>query len=256
MSIQTNTNSSQQDRLFLAVGNSRLHWAWFRGGQLVQNWDTPHLLTKIESSAIPPELLSEQLNKQKLTNIPITLASVVGQQTKLWSGYSNLSAIELSDIKLKNIYATMGIDRALAAWGGGETYGYPCLVIDGGTALTFTGVDKQKQLIGGAILPGLQSQLQTLNQKTAALPQIDIPTTLPPRWALDTEGAIASGIIYTLIAGISSFINDWQQQYPDSQIIFTGGDAEILTKYLHLHFPELKTICDRHLIFWGIRLCS
>jgi type III pantothenate kinase len=144
----------------------------------------------------------------------------------------------------------------LAVLGAIATYNEACLVIDGGTALTFTGVDKNKQLQGGAILPGLHTQIITLKQKTAELPKIDLPHTLPPRWALDTEQAIASGIIYTAIAGINSYITDWLKRFPTSQVIFTGGDAKLLFQYLHLQFPIIakRTIIDQNLIFWGTKI--
>lgn len=150
----------------------------------------------------------------------------------------------------------MGIDRALAIWGAAATYGYPCLVIDGGTALTFTGVDLQRQLVGGAILPGLRTQFKSLRQATAALPEINLPQTLPTRWALATDKAIASGVIYTVIAGIESFIVDWYQSFPQSKLVLTGGDAEILNYYLQNQFSKLpiSTIVDSNLVFWGMKL--
>ena len=95
--------------------------------------------------------------------------------------------------------------------GAGETYGYPVLVIDGGTALTITGIDANRRLIGGAILPGLRLQLRSLSVGTAALPEIILPQQLPPRWSNNTPDSIASGILYTVSAGISDFIQDWQQ---------------------------------------------
>jgi type III pantothenate kinase len=244
---------SEKNRLILSIGNSRLYWAWFQNSCLIETWNTPHLLHKIEQNLIPQTLLAKNFIQQNSTEIPITIASVVPQQTKLWENYRNSRVITLKDVQLNNIYASLGIDRALTVWGGGETYGYPCLVIDGGTALTFTGVNKQRELVGGAILPGLRSQFLTLYQKTA-LPKIELPSILPPRWALDTEKAIASGIIYTTLAGIHGYISDWQQQYPDSPIIFTGGDGEILSQYIQQQYPELKspTNCDRNLIFYGI----
>ncbi len=152
----------------------------------------------------------------------------------------------------------MGIDRALAIWGAAETYGYPCLVIDGGTALTFTGVDAQRQLVGGAILPGLKTQFKSLQQATAALPEITLPQSLPTRWALATDKAIASGVIYTVITGIHSFIVDWCQRFPQSRVVFTGGDAAILDRYLQNQFSQLPTsiIVDRDLVFWGIKLIN
>lgn len=260
MSIVSNKYLEVKNYLALAIGNSRLHWAWFDQDILMKTWDTQHLSTEVKFDQLPQHLLSNNLtkilNKQGLTQIPVYLASVAPQQTEMWQNYANLNLITLKDIDLKNIYPSLGIDRALAVWGGGETYSYPCLVIDGGTALTFTAVDSQKQLIGGAILPGLRSQLTSLQQKTAALPEIELLPTLPSRWALDTDQAIASGIIYTAIAGIQSYIIDWQQRFPHSQVIFTGGDCNVLAHYLQLQFPELakQIVIDHNLVFWGIKL--
>lgn len=148
----------------------------------------------------------------------------------------------------------MGVDRAFALWGAGVTYGFPCLVIDAGTALTFTGADAHRRLIGGAILPGLRLQLHSLAQKTAALPEVKLPQTLPQRWARGTPAAIESGVIYTVLAGVQDFIENWWQQHPDSQIVLTGGDGALLLNWLPLKDREAtKVKVDPQLIFWGMR---
>ena len=242
--------------LAIAIGNSRLHWAWFEHHTLIETWDTRHLSNVVKSDELPQLFLSDNLIEQKYVELPVYLASVVPQQTQLWQNYSRLNLIGLSDIKLTNVYPTMGIDRALSAWGASVNYNSSCLVIDGGTALTFTGADEQQKLVGGAILPGLRSQLTTLNQKTAALPEVRLSSCLPPRWALDTEQAIISGIVYTAIATIYSYIIDWLRQFPNSKVIFTGGDGELLSSYLHLSDPAIasKTLVDPNLVFLGIKL--
>ena len=241
--------------LAIAIGNSRLHWAWFEHHTLIETWNTQYLSSVVKRDELPQLFLPDRLIEQRYTDLPVYLASVVPQQTQLWQNYSRINSIALEDIKLTNIYPTMGIDRALSAWGASVTYDSSCLVIDGGTALTFTGVDEQR-LVGGAILPGLRSQLTTLNQKTAALPQVQLSSRLPPRWALDTEQAIISGIVYTAIATIYSYIIDWLKQFPHSKIIFTGGDGELLSSYLHLSNSAIaqKTIVDSNLVFSGIKL--
>ena len=226
--------------LALMIGNSRAHWALFGGKTLLQTWHSP-LKTDTEFP---------QLSEQKET-LPLYFASVVPTQTARWNApYSR--EITLADLPLQGIYATLGIDRALALWGAGVTYGFPCLVIDGGTALTITGANKG-ELVGGAILPGLGVQLQSLAQKTAALPKVRLPTELPKRWALQTPEAIQSGVIYTILAGIKDFMADWWGQFPDSPIILTGGDAALLLHYLQ-SFPDApRVIVDVNLIFWGMR---
>ena len=89
------------------------------------------------------------------------LASVVPSQTALWQIYPNVHIINLDQIPLQGVYPTLGIDRALALWGAGKTWGFPMLVIDAGTAMTFTGADANQCLVGGAILPGLGLQFAT-----------------------------------------------------------------------------------------------
>ncbi|MGB3691211.1 MAG: pantothenate kinase [Spirulinaceae cyanobacterium] len=231
--------------LALAIGNSRLHWALFKDNALHQTWHTPHLQKAVEKNQLPEEL----------STLPLYIASVVPSQTALWQNYQRKKLLTLKDVPLSGMYPTLGLDRALALWGAGCVYGFPVLVIDGGTALTFTGANPQGEILGGAILPGLGLQLKALQQQTPGLPQIQLPKQVPARWALETKEAIASGITRVLTAGIYDFIQDWQRKFPHSQIVFTGGDGELLLTYLKAQFPVLKEnlLVDSQLIFLGIR---
>lgn len=255
--------------LALAIGNSRLHWAQFTGSTLKGFWDTPHLPAFVVEQLIEsnfetnvwleqiPNLLETKIFPVNTTVPALWIASVVPDQLKLWQTYPNTHTITLNNLPLLGVYPTLGIDRALAVCGAGNQLGWPVLVIDAGTALTFTGADQCRQLVGGAILPGLGLQLQSLSQKTAALPLVNAASeaALPPRWALNTPDAIQSGIIYSLLAGICDFIEDWCRQFPDSFIALTGGDSQVLFSYLQIFSREIATkiIVDPHLIFWGIR---
>jgi type III pantothenate kinase len=251
----------------LAIGNSRYHWAWFLNTQLQTNWDTNYLTTTeieyLSSSDRPAnflDLLPTDLqalidrDRSQIDRIPIHLCSVVPSQTAIWQRLEQIEHITLDDIPLLNLYPTLGIDRALTLLGAGENYGYPALVIDGGTALTITGVNRDRSLVGGAILPGLRLQFRSLAVGTAALPEVVLPGQLPQRWSDRTEGAIASGILHVVSSGIRDFITDWQRLFPDSQIVFTGGDGDILATYLDsILSPDLKAkiAIDRQLIFHG-----
>lgn len=236
----------------LAIGNSRYHWAWFLNTKLQSSWDTEYLTVDRFSESFPIELQS--LIKQTqidLDRVPIYLVSVVPSQTVIWQQLDRVKVITLNNIPLHNLYPTLGIDRALAVFGAGEVYGYPVLVIDGGTALTITGVDNNRHLVGGAILPGLRLQICSLYTGIAALPGIVLPERLPPRWSDNTLGSIASGILHTVSAGIEDFIRDWQQLFPDSQVILTGGDGELLSGYLQIDSKKYLRF-DRDLLFHGL----
>ena len=177
----------------------------------------------------------------------IAIASVVPELLTRWHDLPQTKIIKTSDIPLHGLYATMGCDRALAAYGAGEIYGYPVLVIDAGTAITVTGIDADQALVGGAIVAGLRSQFAVLHKNTAALPDLLIPQTLPERWATDTNSAIQGGVAHILVAGLQAYIDDWRSRFADSKVIITGGDGDHLMKW------GLKVdIIDNNLIFWGI----
>lgn len=274
-----------QNWLALMIGNSRLHWAHFVESKLDSAWDTQHLpasvvqkladcrnLDDLPVEILPPHIgtggftrdacednsdtASTTPRPSPLAHPPLYLASVVPSQTEIWQTYPDVHIITLEQVPILRMYPTLGIDRALALWGAGETKGYPILVIDAGTALTFTGAKRDRTMVGGAILPGLGLQLHSLAQKTA-LPHLETQNfSLPERWALNTPDSIYSGIIYALIAGIVDFIQDWLQKFPESCIYLTGGDGSRLLAYLRSYSPQLaaKVIFEPNLIFWGIGL--
>ncbi|QLE59417.1 pantothenate kinase [Nostoc sp. TCL26-01] len=263
--------------LALEIGNSRLHWGLFFGNTLNCTWDTEYLpesvVHELAESRTLDELLKilQQGDKRKILSphpslphsltpslpLSLTIASVVPQQTALWQSYPNVRVITLDQIPLKDIYPTLGIDRALALWGAGITWGFPMLVIDAGTALTFTAADTHQCLVGGAILPGVGLQLASLGQKTGQLPQVEIKTIpdLPRRFALNTPQAIQSGVMYTLVAGIRDFVEEWWRLFPQGKIVMKGGDRLLLLHYLQELYPAIATslIVEPNLIFWGIR---
>jgi type III pantothenate kinase len=260
---------NQRIWLALSIGNSRYHWAWFIDSKLQSTWDIAYSPDEMLSQIVSANLTNSDLlegfpidlqhqiatHHLNITKLPIYLASVVPSQTAIWQQLERVKQLTLADIPLLNLYPTLGIDRALAILGAGGKYGYPALVIDGGTALTITGVDDRRSLVGGAILPGLRLQFRSLSTGTAALPEPELPATLPARWSENTSDAISSGILSTITAGIKDFILDWDRLFPHSLIVFTGGDGEILVRYMQSILPKSLTdrvSYDRLLLFHGI----
>ncbi|MEL6554144.1 MAG: type III pantothenate kinase [Cyanobacteria bacterium J06621_11] len=242
---------------------------------------TPELKTADWTTA---ELPSAQTN-QKTSAFPqkplsvsdIWIASVVPDQHERWTWaaknkFASASPNEephtvmRSHIPLSNIYPTLGIDRAINLLGAGQLVGWPTVVIDAGTAVTLTaGIEQSPSggaIYGGAILPGLRLQREALAQKTGALSQFvsDWKTpkadtaTLPQRWALDSAGAIASGLIYGITATIIDYLNDWWRQFPAAKAIFTGGDAPYLYECIKQRTPEVgsRVLLDSDLMFYGM----
>ncbi|MGF1461294.1 MAG: pantothenate kinase [Leptolyngbyaceae cyanobacterium] len=250
-------------RLGLIIGNTRLHWGLFEHGQLQTVWHTPHL-----TAAQAEQLIGRRFALDAWRSLGIDLAltvnplecvdgatvycaSVVPAQAAHWQNYDSVYHVSLQDISLANLYPTLGIDRALNLLGAGDRYGWPCLIIDAGTALTFT-AGHSNQFIGGAILLGLGAQFAALGQQAAALPVAAADGELPTRWADNTPTAIRSGVIRGAIATIRDFLNDWQQEYPHGYAVFTGGDGKQLYQWLEPILADAHAGVDEHLAFHGL----
>ena len=278
----------RQPWLALIIGNSRWHWAAFddddqypnAAGGCLGTWHTPHLsqaqVNQLKRGGFATEIwqqwgfdlgltsdLFHLFHRNSLGNSldfgcpELWMASVVAELVAWWADYPALYRVETAQVPLHNSYPTLGVDRALALVGAGDSWGWPVLVIDCGTAMTFT-AGAEGGLIGGAILPGLRSQFRALHTDTDQLPALDLdPNFWPNRWAADTAGAITSGILHTQLAGIRDFIAAWEADYPGGAVVLTGGDSEFVIHHLKEQTPALaqRINHDPDLGFWGLRVC-
>lgn len=107
-------------------------------------------------------------------------------------------------------------------------YGGPCMVIDFGTALTFTTIDKKGKILGVAITPGLLTALKSLTGNTAQLR--DVQLTAPPSVLGDnTIHAIQSGIVLGFAGLVDSMVARTEKELSvELTVIATGGLSSVL----------------------------
>lgn len=79
-----------------------------------------------------------------------------------------------SKAKIQHTSNQMGTDLFANAVAAHEFYEGKKIVVDFGTALTFTGIDEKGKTIGVSIAPGVITSLNSLVNSTAQLPQIEI----------------------------------------------------------------------------------
>jgi type III pantothenate kinase len=257
--------------LGLVIGNTRLHWAQFKAQQLLRVWHTPHLTAALADrlmqhnfsgsawrEVVPswpalverPGLAGTDPSPDR-SWLPLYCASVVPQQSALWQAYASFHEIHLDYLPLSKVYPTLGLDRALNLLGAGDRYGWPSLVIDAGTALTFTAGDADG-LVGGAILPGIATQFSALAHTTVTLPTIQAHSSLPPRWSANTADAMRSGVIYGMLATIQDFLQAWYTDYPQGYAVLTGGDSPQLYEWLRPLDMDGPLHQDADIAFWGL----
>jgi type III pantothenate kinase len=146
---------------------------------------------------------------------------------------------------------TIGADRlALAA---AAVKFYPKknnLVIGLGTCVTYNFINKYYEFLGGAISPGMEMRLRSLNQFTAKLPLINAESNLP-LIGYDTKTNILIGVVMGMAKEIDGFIEAYKEKYRNFNVVLTGGDLVYLESHL-----KSKIFADPELIFKGLYAIS
>lgn len=144
-------------------------------------------------------------------------------------------------VKVLNPYQ-IGADLVANSVAVFQKYGPLSMVVDFGTALTFTTIGKNAEIKGVAIAPGLQTAVESLAGKTAQLPQIHLS---PPPSVLgeNTVHAIQSGIVFGFCGLVDSIIERTQEEMNEKlQVVATGGLSSVLaplTKHVKTIEPML-----------------
>ena len=116
--------------------------------------------------------------------------------------------------------------------------------------------------MGGAILPGLELVSDALNQRTDALPRIDVALGEAPPSPIgsSTAAAIEAGLFWGTVGGIAELVARIVADLPGPQpnLVLTGGHASLVVSHFRsdvfsrgevarvLHVP--------HLVLSGIAL--
>ncbi|MFT6055473.1 MAG: type III pantothenate kinase [Roseivirga sp.] len=128
-------------------------------------------------------------------------------------------------------------------------YKTDCIVVDFGTALTFTVVEASGKIHGVNIAPGLKTAIKSLAGNTAQLPEV--PLVLPDSViGKNTIHAIQAGVLWGYVSMVEGMLDRIQKELGTHfKVIATGGLSSILTP-LHDRFEEV----NRKLTLEGMRL--
>jgi len=124
-----------------------------------------------------------------------------------------------------------------------------CVVVDFGTALTFTVVTQEYEILGVAIAPGLKTSMSALHTKTAQLPEVplDLPLTVTGK---NTTHAIQSGVLWGYVGLVKEMLLRINEEHGHEFLpIATGGLSSILTPLDELFFH-----IDKNLTLDGIKI--
>jgi type III pantothenate kinase len=135
--------------------------------------------------------------------------------------------------------AEVGADRVADAAAAFAFFGGPAIVIDFGTATTFDCINVRGQYLGGIIAPGPLISAESLAERTAKLPRVEVAK--PERAiAQSTVTSIQAGLYYGYVGLIKEILTRITAELPGKpKIIATGGLANLIV-------PEIREV--RHVV--------
>jgi type III pantothenate kinase len=218
--------------LTIDIGNTNISFGVFRGNKIINRFDIPtkdYNLQKLRRN-----LAKTNIDDTVICSVVPNAAKIVKKDLQKLLGKQPYIIGKDIRVAIKNLYRNpkqVGQDRLVNAYAGIKLYGYPLIAIDFGTAITFDVVSKNKEYLGGMLLPGLGISLDALRQRTALLPKIKLekPKEFIGR---DTKNSILSGLIYGFAALTDSLaIKIKKSIAKEAKVIGTGGNINLMARF-------------------------
>lgn len=225
------------------LGNTRLHLAAFKNGELQasralphgrgRDWSSfeqkwrqllaedpsfaPERLERLAIASVQPAVL-EKL-RPRLEELPVPELLVLGQNCPI-------------DLENRSLAPDqVGHDRLLhALWLARSGRRRPGLVVSMGTAITFDLVAADGAFLGGAIRAGYACSARGLSHDAAQLPLVTVDQA-PKVLGQDTHGALASGLFWGTVGAIDGLCQRFREDHGVQHIVATGGDAALLAPH-------------------------
>ncbi|MEB2783346.1 type III pantothenate kinase [Algoriphagus persicinus] len=252
--------------MFLAIdaGNSNVVFALY--DEVNESWKN-HFRIETQSSKfagqlhkkVPMYFLEHGISPREIKQIGFSsvVPEVNDQILQFCENYMGtepylISPASFQKLPVKSLQPNeIGIDLMCNVMASYVKYDKALIVVDFGTALTFTVVDSDGEIIGVNIVPGLKTAIKSLFTNTSKLPDVELKL---PKSAIgkDTIHAIQAGVLYgysSLVKGMIETIS--LETKIEFTVIATGGLAEILTP-LEKVFDEI----DGNLTLEGLRLIT
>lgn len=240
--------------LTVDIGNTTVALAGFSGRQLTA-------LRRVASDPALEVFQWIQVLEQCLWECPpiqgVALSSVVPALTpRIAQALSHLTHTQVlivdaktpTGLSLQGYHGTtLGTDRVVNCVAALRLCPPPVAVFDMGTATTLSVVGKNRDFLGGMILPGLSLSLEALSAKAAQLPPI---TLSPPEGVIgqDTESCMRYGALYGAAGAIEGISARLEEELGPLTIVLTGGNSPHVRPLLHT-----PVLWEPHLTFWGLR---
>lgn len=237
--------------LLLDVGNFRLKWGVLDDGgirrsghisqQRIRDQGLQALTTKLPRR-IDTVLVSNVAGNSYATR----LSGVIGMHCKCDVHFARS---ERRGWGVTNSYRQprrLGVDRWVAMIGAWAEVQSACLVVDVGTAVTLDAIDDEGVHLGGQIIPGVETMLDSLSAATSDIAPVKATAKLSTNdmkmFGRNTAAAVREGVQNAVTGAVERAIRTLQSNAYEPTIVLTGGGASRILGALDgavLHRPNV-----------------
>jgi type III pantothenate kinase len=240
--------------LTIDIGNSNIAFGIHTGEKIVEHWrlrtdasktaDEYRVLFRslLSESSVPVEdverVVVSSVVPALTTPLSRMIGSLAGQKPLVLSRHLRNGLNPQTEIP-----AELGADLLANAVAANYLFDSHVIVIDFGTALTFTAVSKEGEILGVTISPGLRASLEALTSNTAQLLNVEL---LPPPDTLgqNTVNSIQSGVVLGYVSLVEGLVSRMKQDIQRARtgevtVIATGGMADSIAPLTEV-FDEIR----------------
>lgn len=242
--------------LAIDIGNTNIVFGIYQDNQWVNIW---RIQTDIQKTSNEYEVIFRSLFTHgaiKISQIDqVVLSSVVPSMNREFgmviSSLINTELLVVSPaiysqlpIQILNPYE-IGTDLVANATAAFTKYSKPCMVIDFGTALTFTTISETGKILGVSIAPGLSTAVKSLAGNTAQLPDVQLVSP-PSVLGLNTVHAIQSGVVIGYAGLVDRIIEKTEEELQQKiTTVATGGLSGVFAaQSSRIHLVEENLTLD------------
>ncbi len=224
--------------LAIDVGNTNIVIAMYKDGVWTNTFryetkePQPELFYEnaLRNILLEWRISSAEVNKCVISSVVPDVNNIISEAVLSVTGHVPLllqpDVYKSLDLAIPHPYE-IGSDIVSNAYAAVKLYSPRCIIVDFGTALTFTVVNTET-ILGVTIAPGLTTAIQALANNTAQLPVVPLEM---PQSAIghDTVSAIQAGILWGYVGLVKEILNKQKSELPDEYIVIaTGGLSSIL----------------------------
>ncbi|HUX52146.1 MAG TPA: type III pantothenate kinase [Spirochaetia bacterium] len=220
--------------LCISVGNSSVAIGLFQGAELLHRWrlstdkqrtsdeygiairalldlvaESPKQIDRVVLSSVVPSLAAD---------FPTLIENALQRKPLVISSRLNLGLQIAIDSPQE-----LGTDLIANAAAGHSRFPDNCIVVDFGTALSLTVVDRDGKIRGASIAPGMHAAMEALSKSTDQLPRVPL---VPPPAAIGTNTvhSIQSGVVFGYIGLVEGLLSRMSAELSGRTVVVaTGG---------------------------------